>query len=128
MNSRIEEQPLYDSEPHARSLWQRYRVYADRVELDLHVPGVWAISLDEIRSVELRPPLVLGDAVRGEYTLDELARTLKVDLADLCPHVALLKRGGVWRQIRLTPSDPSAFIDAVERARDGLVELPEGLE
>ena len=118
--------PLYTSEPCARSLWQTYRIYPDRLELDLHLFGKREIPLGEIQAIEPRPPLVVGDLFRGAYPLEEMVRTIKLDLADLFPHLAVIKSSGAWRQLRITPRDPAAFLAAWERARDGLAEAPEG--
>jgi hypothetical protein len=42
-------------------------------------------------------------------------RTPKLDLADLAEHVAI-EKDGFWKQFRITPDDPKAFIKAFEDA------------
>ena len=61
------------------------------------------------------PPIF--DLFRGDYGLGELMRAPKLDMADLYEHVAIEKETGFWRQFRLTPDDPKAFVAAVEKAR-----------
>ena len=110
------ETPLYVSRRCARNLWQEYRVYPDRIELQLRLWGRRRYPLGDIERVVVRPPVVIGDVFRGAYPLRVAARTLKLDLADLFRHVALERRSGTFRQIRITPDDPDAFVAAVERA------------
>ena len=100
------EQPLYVSARSFKNLWQEYRIYADRIELQSCF-GRKVILADDILDVEVRPPLVIGDIFRGKGFKDGLA--LKLDLADLCPHVAILRRSGWFRHIRIAPDDPDTF-------------------
>lgn len=111
------EQPLYVSKGTARSLWQEYRLYADRLELDMHLWGPITVPLEDVKAVDERPPLVVLDLLRGDATLSEALRTVKIDLADLHRHVTIEKDTGVWRQFRLTPEDNAEFIRQVEAAR-----------
>jgi hypothetical protein len=111
------EQPLHVSRPTVKSLWQEYRLYSDRLELDMHLYGPIRVQLDDIASISERPPCVVCDLARGDYGLADIMRTLKVDLADLNTHVTIEKSTGTWRQLRLTPDDNAAFIRAVEAAR-----------
>lgn len=109
--------PLYVSEAKGRNLWQSYRVFADRIELGTRFFGTVTVPFDDVAAVSVRPPLVVLDTVRGDYGLGELLRSPKLDLADLYEHVAIEKETGFWRQFRVTPDDPEAFVRAVEEAR-----------
>ena len=111
------EQPLYVSKPSTRSLWQEYRVYGDRLELDTLPFGIVRVPLTDITKVSVRPPLVIFDVMRGDYGLGAILRAPKLDLADFHEHVAIEKSTGVWRQFRITPDEPLAFVQAVEEAR-----------
>ena len=111
------EEALYVSKAHPTSLWQEYRVYPDRLELVLHLFGRQTIHLGDVKNVEIRPPLAVGDLFRGRYTLPEVARTLKVDLADLNEHIVIEKETGFWRQFRITPDSLSGFLAAFHEAR-----------
>lgn len=110
--------PLYVSEPTAKSLWQEYRLYADRIELDSHLFGTVTVPLDDVKNVALRPKIVIFDVFRGDYGLAELMRSPKLDTADLHQHVAIEKETGFWRQFRVTPDDPEAFAAACRKALD----------
>ncbi len=101
------EQPLYVSAKSLPNLWHEYRIYPDRIELD-SIVGRKVILAGDILDVEVRPPLVIGDIFRGKGFKNGLA--LKLDLADLCPHVAILRRSGWFRHLRITPDDPDTFV------------------
>jgi hypothetical protein len=115
MSREPREEPLHESKASAKNLWQNYRIFADRIELDLHVIGTIRVPFEAIERVVRRPPLVICDVFRGDYGLGELMRTPKLDLADLAEHVAI-EKDGFWKQFRITPDDPKAFIKAFEDA------------
>jgi len=107
MQDYTREQPLYVSAKSFKNLWHEYRIYADRIELDSFL-GRKIIPAGEILEVEVRPPLVVGDIFRGKGFRNGLA--LKLDIADLCPHVAILRGSGWFRHLRFAPDDPDAFV------------------
>ena len=117
-------QPIYVSRPTARSLWQEYRLYPDRLELDLHLVGPIVVPLSDVSAVSMRPAVVFLDLVRGDYGLGDMLRTVKLDLADLSEHVTIEKESGLWRQFRVTPEDPEEFVRQVEAARRALRPSP----
>lgn len=104
----MDEQPLYESRRLFRNLWQEYRIYADRVELKLFGKGR-VISADDILGVEVRPAPVIGDLFRGKGFAFSFA--LKMDLADFFRHVAIHRRSGWIKHIRITPGDPEEFVE-----------------
>jgi hypothetical protein len=101
------EQPLYVSKRSFKSLGQQYRIYIDRVEL-----GFFGfrktIRAADILAVEVRPRMVIGDLFRGKGLAASFA--LKLDLADLCRHVAIHRRSGWIKHIRFAPDDPDTFV------------------
>ena len=101
------QQPLYVSARSLRNLWQEYRIYADRVELRSFC-GRKIIRAGDILNVEVRPPMVIGDIFRGKGFKESLA--LKLDLADLYRHVAIHRRSGWLKYLRITPDDPDTFV------------------
>jgi hypothetical protein len=101
------EQPLYVSGRSLRSLWQEYRIYTDRVEIKSCF-GRKTILADDILDVQVRPPLVVGDLFRGRGLAGSLA--LKLDLADFFRHVAIHRKSGWFKHIRITPDDPDTFV------------------
>jgi hypothetical protein len=107
MHEYIYEQPLYVSARSLRNLWQEYRIYADRIELKSFC-GQKIILAGDILGIEVRPRMVIGDIFRGKCFKESLA--LKLDLADLYPHVAIHRRSGWFKRIRITPDDPDAFV------------------
>ena len=70
----------------------------------------WAevICAEDIISVEVRPPIVIGDLFRRRGFAQSFA--LKLDLADFFRHVAIHRRSGWIKHIRITPDDPDVFV------------------
>ncbi|MFC1637150.1 hypothetical protein ACFL5Z_20200 [Planctomycetota bacterium] len=101
------DQPLYVSRRMFRNLWQEYRIYTDRIELRSCV-GRKVIRAEDIIDVEVRPPLVIGDLFRCKGFARSFA--LKLDLADFFRHVAIHRRSGWIKHIRITPDDPDMFV------------------
>ena len=101
------ELPLYTSKRSFRNLWQEYRIYTDRVEVRSCV-GQKILPVDDILDVEVRPPVVIGDLFRGKGLAYSLA--LKLDLADFFRNIALHRKSGWIKHIRLTPDDPDSFV------------------
>ena len=109
------ETPLYASKPTGKSLWREYRVYPDRLELESIPWGLVRVPLSDLKAVEVRPPMVVFDVFRGDYGLGEIMRAFKLDMVDFNEHV-VLEKTGFWKQFRVTPDDPQAFKQAVDKA------------
>lgn len=107
MQDYTSEQPLYVSARSFRNLWQEYRIYTDRIELKSFF-GRKIIPAGDIIDIEVRPRMVIGDLFRGKTFKESLA--LKLDLADLYRHVAIHRRSGWLKYIRITPDDPETFV------------------
>ncbi len=104
------DEPLYISPAAAKSLYQEYRIYADRVELDSKLAlGKIVIFSRDLLELDIRPPLVLADLFRGGSLAQ--AFPLKIDSADGHRHVALKRRSGFIKHIRFTPDDPDKFVE-----------------
>jgi hypothetical protein len=101
--SEMNDMPIYTSRRMARSLWQEYRIYPDRLELQswllLHT---LVIPTREIRSLEVRPSVFSG---RKGFTWG-----IKIDHADLCRHVLLERTSGFMKRIAFSPDDPEKFV------------------
>lgn len=99
------DQPLYFSRRTAASLWQEYRIYPDRLELQswllLHT---LVIPANEILEIEVRPAAFSG---RKGFTWG-----IKLDMTDLCRHVLIKRKNGCFKLIAFTPDDPEAFVRA----------------
>ena len=96
--------PLYSSKRTLKSLWQQYRIYPDRLELQswflLHTV---VVPRDEIQAVEVRPSAWTGE--KG-FTWG-----IKIDNCDLCRHVLLTKKSGLFKRIGFTPDQPEEFVE-----------------
>src|ERR1035437_9134747 len=104
--------PLYASKRTAKSLWQQYRIYRDRLELQswilLHTV---VLPIDEIQAVKLRPS-VIG-------VLIGFTSGMKRDLGDLCPHVLLRKKSGLFNAIGFSPDEPETFVEICKSVLPG---------
>ena len=106
--------PLYASKRTAKSLWQQYRIYRDRIELQswilLHTV---VLPIDEIQAVKLRPS-VIGCWTRltsgMKIDLGDMWG-IKIDFCDLCPHVLLRKKSGLFNAIGFSPDEPEKFVE-----------------
>jgi len=99
--------PRYTSKRSWRSLWQQYRIYTDRLDLPSFL-RTRVIPFDDIVNIEVRPPLVVGDLFRGKSL--RYCWVLKLDMADLCRHVALHRKSGIMKRLRFSPDDPEEFV------------------
>ncbi|MGD0252813.1 MAG: hypothetical protein ABSC01_08970 [Verrucomicrobiota bacterium] len=89
---------LYKSKRTAKSLWQAYRIYRDRLELQWWLLfHTVVVPADEIRAIEVRPALFTGPggAVWG----------IKLDFCNSCRHVLLIRKSGLFKRIGFAPDD-----------------------
>ena len=100
----MNDMPLYASKRTGKSLWQQYRIYSDRLELQswflLHT---LVVPRDKIQAVEVRPSVLSSD--KG-FTWG-----IKLDNCDLCRHVLLTKKSGVFKRIGFSPDQPEEFVE-----------------
>ena len=91
---------LYKSKRTAKSLWQQYRIYRDRLELQswllLHTI---VVPVNEIQAVEVRP----SGPIWG----------VKLDSCNFCRHVLLIKKSGLLftKRIGFSPDEPDKFVE-----------------
>ena len=96
--------PLYASKRTPRSLWQQYRIYRDRLELEAWILfHVVVVPVNEIRAIEARPSAFGGR--RG------LTWGIKLDFSDFSPHVLLSKSRGHFKYMAFSPDDPLKFVE-----------------
>ena len=101
---------LYVSKRSLRNLWQEYRIYKDRLELQSWLLfRTFIIQSADIMNIEVRPRFVMFDLMRGKSLAFALA--MKIDLSDLYTHVAIHRRSGLLKHIRITPNNPSEFVE-----------------
>jgi hypothetical protein len=107
----MSQQALYVSKCAAKSLWQEYRVYDDRVELDT-LAGILTVPFDQVQAIEIADSFLAGVRLQ----LRGLRPGLKLDWADFHEHVVLDKNTGLFRHIAFTPDNPEEFVAALKRA------------
>lgn len=104
--------PIYVSKRTAKSLWQEYRIYRDRLELQSwFLFHTIVVPANEIQAVEVRPALFTGPggAVWG----------IKLDNCNLCRHVLLIKKSGLFKRIGFAPDDPEKFVAVCQSIMPG---------
>jgi hypothetical protein len=110
----MSDQPRFVSACTLRSLWNEYRVYDDRVELDT-LFGPWRVPFEQVERVEVNEP-ILNAVMHGRFDYSHWPGQIKIDLADMYEHVTLDKSDGFARKIHFTPKDPEGFKVALEEA------------
>ena len=102
--------PIYVSKRTGRGLWQAYRVYPDRLELQCwYLLHALVIPTSEIRRLEIRPSIFGGS--------QGFIWGIKLDNCDLCRHVLLQRKSGLFKRIGFTPDDPEKFLAAYRAIR-----------
>jgi hypothetical protein len=95
--------PIYISKRTTRSLWQEYRIYPDRLELQCWIAlHTLVIPANEIQEIKVRPSVFSGQ--KG-FTWG-----VKIDNCDLCRHVLLRRKSGILKRIGFSPDDPEKFV------------------
>ncbi len=112
-------EPIYESKKTLVNLRQRYLVFPDRVEFHLRLGRKMVIPAEEIVVVDRRDKALIFDLAGGHPHFSR-APALYLDLSDLRPHVSLVKSSGAFKQLRFSPHDPEAFVEACRSI------LPEG--
>ena len=103
------EQPLFVSRRTPASLWQEYRIYSDRLELQAWILfHTIAIPTNEILTIEVRPSVFSG---RKGFTWG-----IKLDNSDLCRHILVRRKTGFWKRIAFTPDNPDEFLRICQSA------------
>ena len=103
----MSEEPIYVSACTAKSLWQEYCIYSDRVEFKTHL-GTLVVPFSQIETVSVRQSDVKG-LLQGDLQLKGFRPALKLDWANFVEHVVLDKSEGKIHRILFTPEDPAEF-------------------
>lgn len=101
----MKQSPLYTSDCSKKSLWQKYEIFDDRVELHTWV-GTFKIPFDQIEKIDVYPPVLKSLRM---HLRNCLPIGIKLDAADFKEHVILDKKKGLVRHILFTPEDPAEF-------------------
>ena len=110
----MSDEPVYVSPSTVKSLWQEYRIYADRLEFDT-IYGHMSIPFDQVERIDLRESDVAG-LMRGDLQLHNFRPALKLDWANFLEHIVIDKSDGVFRRVLITPDDPGAFKASLDEA------------
>ena len=104
-----------------KSLYLTYEIHEDKLRIQSIFPFYWYnIPFDNIERLEVRSPPVIWDIIkrRREYwkKYGWGLRSIKNDLADLSKHITVIKKTGVWKEIRITPRNPERFKEIFDGA------------
>ena len=101
------ERPVHVAPRTWLTLGQQYRVYPDRLEFGTLL-GRIVIRFEHLVSIDVRPPVVVADALRCRSWAYFFA--LKIDFADFTEHVSVLRTGALLPNVRFSPDDPDLFV------------------
>ena len=105
--------PLYVSKRSLKSLWQEYRIYLDRIELQCWIAlHTLKIPVREIADIRIKSPFSFWDLLRGKASLS--FRGVKIDQSDLYRHIAIKRKSGLVKYIVFTPDNPDEFADIIK--------------
>ena len=98
--------PIYISKRTGRGLWQEYRIYRDRLELQSWcLFHTIVIPANEIQAVEVRPSGIIWG--------------VKLDNCNFCRHVLLIRKSGLFKRIGFSPDDPEKFVAVCQSIMPG---------
>jgi hypothetical protein len=106
--------PLYISKSTVKSLWQKYHIYADRLEFHTLL-GTVTIPFKHIETVNVKGSDIKG-LLQGDLQLKNFRPAIMLDWANFLEHVVLDKQKGFCRRFLFTPEDPHEFKCALEDA------------
>jgi hypothetical protein len=106
---------LYVSKRMPRNLWQEYRVFSDRIEIQCRLLlSTFVIPFDDIAEVSLSRALAIeifrAQAWKG-------GPPCKLDFVAFYTHIVVRRISGLFRNIRFTPDDPELFLSACRQAQ-----------
>ncbi len=108
---------IYTSKCTAKSLWQEYRIFEDRIELD-SLFGMISIGFDQIEKASLSESEIKG-LLKGDLHVKDFRPAIKLDWANFKKHIVIDKSSGNVGRVLFTPDDPQAFMkvlsDAIEK-------------
>jgi len=104
----IKDFPIYSSKGTFRSLWQKYHIFRDRVELNTFLLGKFVVYFEDIDRTEIRPSnlSLIGKFFRGERPF---VMGIKLDLSDFCENLAIYKNKGFIKFFLFIPDNIKMF-------------------
>ncbi len=111
----MEDYPIYSSKGTFRSLWQKYHIYRNRLELNTFLLGKFVVNFEEIDRIELRPSnlTLMGAFFRGKRPFE---MGIKLDLSDFYENLAIYKNNGFIKFFLIIPDDLRVFKQYLENA------------
>jgi len=101
---------IYESKGTPKSLWNTYRIFNDRIELQFRFFFTKIIiPKDTFVKVDVYKPPVIRTVFWA----------LKIDLADLYTHVGIERNSGIFKKLRFTPSNPNEFKQKIVSVHGG---------
>jgi hypothetical protein len=95
--------PIFTSKRTLRSLWQQYRIYRDRVELQSWILfHTVVVPAEEIESLEVNSAVLCGGKVTWFLVLD---------YSSFVRHVILKRKSGMLRSMAFSPDEPDKFVE-----------------
>ncbi len=112
---RIQEFPIYSSKGTFRSLWQKYEIFRDRLELNTFLLGKFVINFEDIDRAEFRSAnlTLIGAFFRGERPF---VMGIKLDLSDFYKSLAIYKNKGFIKLFLIIPDDLKVFKQYLDSA------------
>lgn len=99
----MNDMPIYVSKRTGRSLGQKYRICRDRLELQSwFLFHTVVVPANEIQAVDVCPSIFRGQ--------EGFIWGMKLDNCNLCRHVSLMKKSGMFKRIGFSPDDPDKFV------------------
>jgi len=110
----VAHEPLYVSKRMPRNLWQDYRVFSDRIEIQCRfLLSTFIIPFNNIKEVSLSRPLAIeifrAKAWKG-------GPPIKLDFVVFYTHIVIRRNSGLLRNLRFTPDDPHLFLSVCRQA------------
>ena len=112
----------YTSKCSAKSMWQEYRIYGDRLEFS-RLFGHMTIPFERVERVAVSESELKG-LLKGDLHLKNFRPALKLDWANFVEHIVLDKSAGRIRRVLFTPDDANAFKSALDQALKRFREKP----
>ena len=110
----MENNLVYESKKTVKSMWNTYKIYDDRLELD-SMFGKVVIPFVNIESAVVNESDLSG-LFHGHLNLKNFRPAYKLDWANFAEHVVIDKNDGHVHRILFTPDDIKAFMDALNNA------------
>lgn len=108
--------PIITSKCTAKSLWQSYSIFSDRLELHTLL-GNMVVPFENIEDVQKSESDLKG-LLHGNLQLKNFRPSLKLDFANFVEHITIDKTNGMIRRILFTPDNIDEFFNVLNVAME----------